>query len=88
MVTVRRSAARVLPGAIQSTAAQAPSGYCRPSDGALGEARSMLRPLALDRVKHAHLVGYLLFPTTFRIQATPDAKGSSLRSLRSAAAGA
>jgi hypothetical protein len=30
----------------------------------------------------------LLFPTTFRIQATPDAKGSSLRSLRSAAAGA
>jgi hypothetical protein len=48
----------------------------------------MLRPLALDRVKHAHLVGYLLFPTTFRIQDTPDAKGSSLRSLRSAAAGA
>jgi hypothetical protein len=35
----------------------------------------MLRPLALDRVKHGHLVGCLLFPTTFRIQGTPDAKG-------------
>jgi hypothetical protein len=41
----------------------------------LDGARSMLRPPALERVKHGHLVGCLLFSTTFRIQGTPGREG-------------